>query len=770
MMPVPNVVLIYAGAKRPVLGDAGPGRVHGLMAAGRQIVCTVGEAMHAGVKNSLRWAASAAVVLFSLLLFPPWRPAMPSAGLDPAWFMVIAHALEHGWQFGRDVIFTYGPLGSLAPPSFYPGLFLVSMAYWLVFYAAFGTGFVLLYRQSPGVLWVVPFVALLVAGLSPIQDGRVFAACFVLFLVGRLPGRNATVVALLLAIIQAIAALMKMTYAFASLPIVVLTDIARYARFGAVPLLTPLYLATYLIVYLAAGQHPSSLWPYLTTAMDVSRGYNDTMAAYAPIGEIVSFGLIAVTAALLVAWQELTRADQRRIGDAAATFLAFGVIVFLAAKAGFVRHDIGHAIIPWAALPLMLAAYLGSAPARTLAPKALLAGLAAASLVYFAQAYLSLTPTPIRTPREFVSKDVLGMLRADVVAVRQFVFQNHYRQLLREWPEFLKSIAAHHPLPGLDGPTGISGSDQAILFAHGADYRPHPAFQSYSAYTPGLIARNIEFLRSPVAPQSFFLKVSSIDGRYPALDEGALWPDLLRLYDIVAFEHGYAVLKRRTAPRDLALEALQDANVAFGETLSLPAAADDIVWLEADIRPSLLGRLRSILFKPPIVDLTVELDDGRTVAHRLIPGMAGSGFVLSPYIERTDQFVALATMRQPRVSTVTIGPAKLGGTYFRESIAVRFKRMRIGGSDEWPMRVDKEALLRRQRIDALMASGPGSGGQAQLEFLPDNAVLARVPMRLSLNVSEDTAQFAFANVCSMNAAWAPSTPQWTGARWPRLCP
>ncbi len=630
-----------------------------------------------GVKPA-SWIGGAGIVLLCLLLFPPWRPAMPSAGLDPAWFMVIGHALTRGWQFGRDVIFTYGPLGALAPPAFFPGLFPIAVAYWLMFYAAFGSGFFILYRQTHAVWWIPLFVALALAGLTAIQDGRVFAACFVLFLVGRRADHVDTAAAGALTALQGVAALMKMTYAAASLPAVILTDAARFVRYRAIPVLTPLYLAVYLLAYVAAGQDVSGLWAHLSAASDISSGYSEAMVEYAPIGEVVAFVLIALTTGAVMLLREGVH-DVRRLADGALTVAAFGLLAFLAAKAGFVRHDSGHAVIAWTALALLLVAYLGDLAAS--GPKVrrvVLAALAALSFIYFINATFALGGRSAQASPAAAVQDVLHVIRDDVAAVGRFTFDDHYGQLMREWPEFLRSIRETHPLPPFEGTVDIAGGDQAILLAHGADYRPRPVFQTYSVYTPGLIARNVDFLRSNRAPRTFLFKIAPIDGRLPALEEGALWPDLLRWYEVAGVEHGYAALKRRTAPRDVVLTPVHEARISFGARLDVSPWNNAVLWLELDLEPSPLGRLRNLLFKPPLVEIAVSLGDGRTLTHRLVPGMAHVGFILSPFIDSTERFVDVEAVSGPRVVSVTLGPEKLGGTYYRAGIAVRLKRLSIG--------------------------------------------------------------------------------------------
>src|SRR5262249_34379829 len=61
--------------------------------------------------------------------------------------------------------------------------------------------------------------------------------------------------------------------------------------------------------------------------------------------------------------------------------------------------------------------------------------------------------------------------------------------------------------------------DQDAAVLNGLNYKPHPVFQNYSAYTPALQRLNAEFFKSK-PPQYLLWRTGSIDGRFPTLDDG----------------------------------------------------------------------------------------------------------------------------------------------------------------------------------------------------------------------------------------------------------
>lgn len=63
-----------------------------------------------------QYVTYAALVLFMILYLMPVNPGMPDSGLDPSWSNVINYAFINNMSFGKDLVFTYGPLGSFKFP------------------------------------------------------------------------------------------------------------------------------------------------------------------------------------------------------------------------------------------------------------------------------------------------------------------------------------------------------------------------------------------------------------------------------------------------------------------------------------------------------------------------------------------------------------------------------------------------------------------------------------------------------------------------------
>src|SRR6187551_2006121 len=77
-------------------------------------------------------------------------PNAPSSGLDPSWRMAVGYAAEHNWQFGTDIVFTYGPLGYLLASTNSGGLYFQHLAWQIGANLIFAVGIWFLGRSYGG--------------------------------------------------------------------------------------------------------------------------------------------------------------------------------------------------------------------------------------------------------------------------------------------------------------------------------------------------------------------------------------------------------------------------------------------------------------------------------------------------------------------------------------------------------------------------------------------------------------------------------------------
>ena len=614
-------------------------------------------------------------------------------GIENAWAQVLHVAFSRHWQFGQDIVFTYGPWGFLAR-GYYPPTYPVSVIAWIILSLVFlCAGWRLACHLSDNRLvaglWLVGFTAAASIPAGDDFNARLVAwGVLLLFLHFFVEECVFTPIQALLAVSLGWLSLVKFTGLMESVMVVAVIaadNIFRHRRF---PWIVPLWVASLVCFWVAAGQHLSSLGPFLCNSWRITSGYTEAMMLTGKTGarDAVCFLLIAVLLCALtgrVAW-----ARHRFLGGL--PLAGLGTILFIVFKLGYVRND-RHEITSAMALVLISLVCLAVAwPGKKRA-----AG--AASCLLIASTLFASSVFNCWLPGDGLWKQLAGTfsiynLLAPVVGPYTGYLRSNYEKNLA-------SERKTHPLPPIEGDADLYSYDQTILFAHTLPYQPRPVIQSYSAYTLELAEMNAAHLRTARAASNILFAIQPINDRFPSLDDGRSWPELLTLYDLkgASDDKGtFLLLSRAAAAREFHLTPLQNTSARFGEPVTLPAATNGPVWVEIEIKKSLAGTVVSTLYKPPVLMLTVSLQDHAQCRFRLVPGMAGSGFLLSPLIADTRSFAALAsTGRQDlaglEVVSMTISAGTESGSTrcYQSPMAVRFYRLDFPRQDfrmDWPVK------------------------------------------------------------------------------------
>ena len=611
-----------------------------------------------------------------------------------AWAQVLHVAFSRHWQFGQDIVFTYGPWGFLAR-GYYPPTYPVSVIAWIILSLVFlCAGWRLACHLSDNRLvaglWLVGFTAAASIPAGDDFNARLVAwGVLLLFLHFFVEECVFTPIQALLAVSLGWLSLVKFTGLMESVMVVAIIaadNIFRHRRF---PWIVPLWVASLVCFWVAAGQHLSSLGPFLCNSWRITGGYTEAMmlTGKTEARDAVCFLLIAVLLCALtgrVAW-----ARHRFLG--ALPLAGLGTILFIVFKLGYVRND-RHEITSAMALVLISLVCLAVAcPGKKRA-----AG--AASCLVIASTLFASSVFNCWLPGDGLWKQLAGTF--SIYNLLAPVAGPYTGYLRSNYEKNLASERKAHPLPPIEGDADLYSYDQTILFAHTLPYQPRPVIQSYSAYTPELAEMNAAHLRTARAASNILFAIQPIDDRFPSLDDGRSWPELLTLYDLKGAsddKRTFLLLSRAAAAREFHLIPLQNTSARFGEPVTLPAATNGPVWVEIEIKKSLAGTVVSTLYKPPVLMLTVSLRDHGQQDFRLIPAMARGGFLLSPVIGDNRAFAALASAdgqrdlagREVMSMTVSADTRSRSTICYQSPMAVRFYHLDFPRQDfrmDWPVK------------------------------------------------------------------------------------
>lgn len=609
-------------------------------------------------KRALPWLLGATSLYYVLARFLPSAPQKHYGVIEDSWAQVLHTAFQQHWQFGRDIVFAFGPWGFLYggfDPATHSIAIIVWMALALVFWwAGWRVARHFFGNEVMAWLWFMFFIAVSSVTIFLNMDVRLTAfAVLLLLLHFFVEDEPWTWVQVALTIALGLSGLIKFSELLLALVLVLAIaadDILRYRRF---PWLLPAYLGSVLLFWVLAGQHLSSLVPFLSSSWDVASGYTEgVMLTGRNEMRATSYFVAAATSlcALIgyVAWRR-----HRFFGII--PLIGFCLILFGAFKYGYVRND-GHEVT--AVSKLLLVSLAGLAllwpTARKKGNWAVIANFLPVLAVWFFAANTfgrySQTGLTVTFGRTLGSGQLFAPM--ELLTGRRNLSEAHEK--------FLDDFRHEFPLPPIKGSVDVYPANQSAVLAHRLDYRPRPMMQSYTAYTPTLAEMNAAFLRGDRAPENILFELWTIDDRFPALDDGLSWPELWTRYEVAGRAHDFVQLQRRTTPGRYELIPLAEVPLGLGTTFNLPSTDNELIWAEIKIDQSLRGKITAFFYKPPLLWINVTLKDGRTRPFRIVPGIARAGFLLSPVVESTRSFaLLLAPNSTPMLADFAVASIKL---------------------------------------------------------------------------------------------------------------
>ena len=632
--------------------------------------------------TAVRWLAGASTLLYVFSRFIPCTPPDYGALIDVSWSQALHMDFARHLQFGRDVVFGYGPWGFLCR-GYYPATHPVAVIAWTMLSLVFWHAGWRVARHMSGNrlfswIWLIGFTGM--ASMPPGVDIDARLAAWVvllLFLHFFVEERPFTPTQALLVVSLGWLSLVKFTGLMETVTVVIVIaadNILRHRRF---PWIVPLLAASLLCFWVGAGQRLTSIGPYILNSWRMTNGYTQAMMLSGE-NDMQDIGCFLLVAALLCALTGYMAWLRHRFFGLL-PLLGLVAFMFMSFKHGYVRCD-------WHEITTMMGLALASMAGLAIAWPVTKRYVRPAGLLQLA-VILVLTSSTLSSwfSREELPEQLVRTLDIHrVLAPVKMLCEPGYLQGAYETS--LADVRDKYPLPSIEGGVDIYSCNQAILFAYGLCYQGRPVLQSYSAYTPELAELNAAYLRSDHAPGNLLFGIEPIDNHFPSLEDGRSWPELLTRYDIKSAGDAvgmYLLLSRSAVPREYHLTPLQNIQARFGEPASPPFATNGPVWAEIEINNSLVGNMLSTLYKPPMLLLTVSLRDGDQYDFCLVPAMARSGFLLSPVIEDNRSFAALfSTAGQARlagreVMSMTISAHTRSGSTvcYQSPMQIRFYRL-----------------------------------------------------------------------------------------------
>jgi hypothetical protein len=623
-------------------------------------------------RDSRLWelCAAASLILAALFVIPTF-PVMPYAGLDASWMYAINEILARGLVFGRDFIFTFGPLGSVYTGMFHPATDTLMMGGSALMAAGFCACFaVLAHRHRSASIFLLP----LVVAETQSRDAIFMAIPFLLLVATNTVTRRASpaerpeiaighFVALMVAgAATGAAPLIKGSFAVPSLFLLCLTVVLlvrrKYMRLAAA--ICCAALSSLIATWLIAGQPLAWLPRFFIAQASIIGGYGEAMSLSG--SNVPVWICLALFIGLALAFQF---AIAKRDGlNGLIVSIGLAGYLFIAFKAAFVRQDIAiHLHIAMGTL-LIVALVIGmQVPIRI---SAIVGLLVLGGWAVMEGQNGGLTAKSVLVPFETQITNIVRGSEARLSGEHRLdvMFRNANAE-----------IRSSEPLPHVIGTTEIYPSELASIYANDLEWSGKPVPQSYSAYTPRLDQINADFLESNRAPHNLFYSTAfTIDNRLPAQQDAGSIKVMLSSYDVVGRTGPYVQMVRRSQPKDSGEVYLREIGSTINQRIDVPFQSSPVL-ARIEMRKSIVGVLASIAFRLPPIYIDTIFEDGRIQRNRYIPDMGKTGFIVAPFLGNEDDFVRIATGAPPTARVKQIMIAVDNPVFWRSKLKVYYSTL-----------------------------------------------------------------------------------------------
>lgn len=674
-----------------------------------------------GFSNRRIWAVI--LVIYFLIVTFPGGYCYTEPGLDPSWVYALNSLCYVGHVWGRDVAFTYGPLGYLLHPLDIGLNLAQAMALRIILQVLIGVVLFWIIFSQNNRLKIWSLGAFILANVIAIACGLCYEynLLIVLALLLLVPPQNRKLwfgAVSLSGFLSGAFLFMKFSLGLAGLAmlavaIIIWTVQKREKAWTAFLLASCTYLLAVVLFAIIFMGSSGSFVRWIKASLEITSGYSVAMSIPGP-KEILVLGLLAGAAyviLLLLYWKVNSKLFQ--VG------MVFSGPLFLAFKHGFVRQD-GHVILFFT----FIIAVMGVLLLFSTSP----GDLRISSIAFLAILVFSLPAvTVMRSDPALKAELMSSCLKADIESVVAAGVRATYCSFLQPFwrvstgAEGLANIGSALNLGDLrsmlrkesrlalqrdilphawvveikkhTGTVDVLPWEIAYCPANDLNWSPNPLLQTYSAYTSFLDKWSAGHYTGEKAPEFLIVEFIDIDGRHLMLDVPATWQAILRNYRLVRkdLDSGLLLLEKKPLPTpDDGLKILGQERIGANQWIVVPPS-DKLLFAKIDLKLRFIGKITKTLFRIDPVYIDLLYDSGKGASFRIVPDTAKNGLLIN-YLPTNHYELAnlLNGIADDRVAKFRIsGP---GSLYLDKDIHLKWLESPSASVKFGPKQIDPQKL------------------------------------------------------------------------------
>jgi hypothetical protein len=567
-----------------------------------------------------RWGLRGLLFLALVVITWPVAGVTPYPGLDQAWVLGLNLGVADGLAWGRDLVFTYGPLGY--------SVFPLAIDRETLLAALIVAGFVqlllvaVLYlclrrRYGPLASTILTFLGACTIGAAQ-YDATIAIAFGLVVLALTAPEQRVRQATWALAVggpaLAALGLLIKLNAGVGAAAVVAIGLCALPSPKRALPLALASGLLSLVVLWLVAGQPLPALGDYLRNSLDTVGGYVEAMG-YEEGGSASEWHLLVILGSAValtgLVWASFPELSDRRRAALAAAVLAMHYFVL---REVFLRHNLARGAT-FAVLIVVVLMIPWPWPRRGLS----MAIAAALTIAFIASVGTSIDS--VWGPR--TNAHALAHELHVVVDDEEFEHEQEFgRAAIKAEDLIPPSVLA--PLRGRC--LTAEPIEVAAVWAYGFDWCPLPTLQTYGAFTSRLDQLDADRYADPESgPDGVIRQDFAIDERLPAWESPAAMLAMLCNFESAADDGRWQALVR---VEDRCDEPRKVGTVEgeLGQPIELPPAPPGTV-LTARVHGLEIGgfeRLEMLFTRPAMRWISINGEP----RHRVVPGTVGDGLIL----------------------------------------------------------------------------------------------------------------------------------------------
>ena len=577
-----------------------------------------------------------------------------SGFLDGSWKIGLNWANLKGLHFGKDIVFTYGPLYFLSDNTllnFNRGLYFWANFLCVILY--FCSVFLLAkfiidrldfseprYKIFSHIVILLSLYSFLNVYIE-IPEILLLLSFLILFsLINENYNKRSNVLwSIAVGFIFAILSLCKLYYLTESLVIIfvsIIIFIIIKRSYILISLIGSFFIFLFSI-WLILEKSIISIFNYIKGGFAITFGFSESCQLYFEDwqGKFYYEGKFIIFYAILIfiLWSIFfIYGAAKKSKETAFYFLLSFPIIFLVFKQGFTRMDHFHTQEYFRFIVFILIF----------------------TFLIFCKKYLKLIPIfliiimlaiPFRTVDEPLSiRRKISYNLNEINKVIKIINKVSYQNLQLKEKEQVKNLLVDYE----DVVNKINKNDTVeiipfeivVPFVYDLNWDPRPIFMSINVYNSILNELNGNHFTWENGPSKVIYKINSVDGRYPLFDEPLVFQELLKNYNFIYSNNkGIGLLEKKKEKADYIVKSISNSEEKFGETINVPDINDGYLFCKINIDLNIFGKIKNLFYKGDYIKLKFNFKDPseQPIIARIVRENGKQGFFIANYVGDINQ-------------------------------------------------------------------------------------------------------------------------------------